>query len=129
MTPASQALFGGKRLLVKFADTRRQPEYLVVRELPLRELPALSESLENDAKLVALYIDIPVERTDEIHPDSVAEILAEGDAVNFPRLAVTVARKTARLLRLSAILSEQKGNEPSPATSGATGTTSSPTSP
>lgn len=105
MTPEAPppcALFASTRVLVRFRDKKRAPEYCSVRELPLRLMRELSEAIHDDAALVALFLDIPLERTDEIHPDSVDAILAAGGELNFPLYAATVARRTARLMRLTA---------------------------
>lgn len=99
-TTASTTLFGGREILIRFKDGVA-PRYMTVRHLPLRELPAMQAAIEDNARLLALYLDIELGDTDRIHPDSAEEALAIGDEINLPPFLRDKAIRDARLIRFA----------------------------
>lgn len=128
-TPASTTLFGGRSLLVRFKDKDTAPRYMTVRHLPLRLLPEMGAALEDNARLLSLYLDLELSDTDAIHPESVEEALAIGDEMNLDPFLRDKAVRDARLIRFALAQSVSATGAPkADATRGPIGPKSSPES-
>lgn len=110
-TTAADTLFGGRRVLARFKDAARQPQYMAVRALPLSLMPAMLSALEDNAALAALYLDLEIAEVDALHPDTIAEALSSGDEINCGPFSENKARVDARLLRFALALSARKTPE------------------
>lgn len=127
---SADTLFGGRSMRIRLKDNpRRKVPFQVVQvlALPLSQVPAMLDALEDEHRLLCLYLDMGPEDVDQIHPDSVAEALRIGDEINLAPFAESRARTQARLLRFAGAVSELQSDAPS-ATCGASGATRSPRS-
>lgn len=125
--PASEILFGGERILIRFVDAKTAPQYMLIRALPLDLYPLLLKSLEDDAALAGLYMDLDTEDIRTLHPDSIAEALRVGDEINLRPFSESRARIDARLLLFAGEVNESRAKELAPKR-GPAGATSSPAS-
>jgi hypothetical protein len=107
----SDALFGGRKVAVQFysgADPSRVlDDTVIVRQLPLRLLPDyLDFQLGNEAALVALLVDKPIEWTDRLTPESAETIMNVGAEVNSGPFERWLRGRTERIARLKPLVSK-----------------------
>lgn len=102
---ASDALFGGTSVRVRFKDRKRPPQYAKVRMLPLSLIPEMMRALDDDAQLLALYLDWEVSDVDLLHPESVVEALAAGDEINLRPFTESRERCLNRMSRFELAIS------------------------
>lgn len=80
-------------------DVRRMngtAEAVLVRQLPLRDLPRYLQAYEDEARSVELFCDRPPGWSDGLTPESFLQILAEGERLNLDFLAGYTARLQRR---------------------------------
>ena len=95
--PTSTSLstvLGGVHLAASFRDGTT--ETVLVRELPVRELPAYLLILDDEAATIELFCGKPAGWTDKITNSSALEILTAGEEANLSFLGRFLARRMAR---------------------------------
>ena len=95
-TPLATVL-GGIHLQARFRDGKT--ETVLVRELPVRELPSYARALDDEAKSVELLLGKPEGWADWLTNESFLEILTKADELNVPFLAAFLKRKIERARR------------------------------
>lgn len=112
-----RAAFGGG-IEIQLADGRK----VLVKALPVRAFPALSEAVGDECALVELFTGLVPEAVDALPIEDFEAILEKGKEINFPPFF----RWGRRQRRTAEMFAEICGESPIPsATSGASGANAS----
>jgi hypothetical protein len=109
--PDLTALLGGKPVRVALMDGTT--EDVSVRALPLSRLHEYGELQTNEARLLEVLCDKPKGWSDLVEEESIKQILAEGDRLNFTRFSQWSERQLARNQKLVEELTKRTSS-PSP---------------
>lgn len=116
-TQTYRAAFGGG-IEIQLADGRK----VLVKALPVRAFPALSESVGDECALVELFTGLAPEAVDALAIEDFEAILEKGKEINFPPFF----RWGKRQRRTAEMFAEICGESPiQDATSGAIGANAS----
>lgn len=106
-----ETLFGGADVTVIMLDGTEQR--VMVRQLPIRAMPALLLAQDDEAASIELYCDKPAGWTDTITRDSAERIVTEGERINSDFFGRWLARRVERYKRAAPWLVDSL-NSPSP---------------
>ena len=106
------AFFGGEQMRLSDGTTRK------VAALPVRKFPELSEALDDEPALVALFLDAAPEEVDSMPVEDFEAVLQKGKEINYPPFS----RWTQRQRETARFLASMSAADPTPAgTSGGNG--------
>ena len=101
----TETLFGGAELEV--ALTAGGKEKAFIRQLPVRLMPQMLASLEDENRLVELFCDKPEGWSDTLDPESFEKVVTEGERLNADFFSRWVQRRLTRQERVMPGITEK----------------------
>jgi hypothetical protein len=90
----TETLFGGME--VEVVLTSGQTEQVFIRQLPIRQMPQMLASLEDENRLVELFCDKPEGWSDGLTVESFENVVTEGERLNADFFSRWVQRRLTR---------------------------------
>ncbi|MDB6017665.1 MAG: hypothetical protein JWR19_2154 [Pedosphaera sp.] len=95
----SETLFGSLSVVVKFEDNR-PCETVPVRQLKIKEYPALLNVQDDELKMIELYTGKVPGWAEALTPESIEDVVKVGETLNADFFSRWVQRRLARQERL-----------------------------
>jgi hypothetical protein len=101
----TETLFGGADLEIRLLGGGT--ENVFIRQIPIRLMPQMLASLEDENRLVELFCDKPEGWSDTLDPESFEKVVTEGERLNADFFSRWVQRRLTRQERVMPGITEK----------------------